>query len=134
MPLFVRLATRPALDLKRGFSYTMGAFGDPSQAHEGLSSYRIPAFIRGNDIAGIKDVFDRESIEQALESLSDYFGGFPDGMRLVLVEGGDRGVGPDGENLVFPTKNVASWRTSALPADMVGAIARAARKAGYDVR
>ena len=80
--LFFRVALRPRTDLKRGYSYSMGSFGDESQAHAGLSSYSVQDF----------------GVVGALEKLDERMGLTGDGYFVVL-EGIHVGTGPDMEDL-----------------------------------
>ena len=115
MTLFVRTCSRPRRDLARGFSYSMGAWGDDEQAHEGLSGYSL----------------DR-GVEDAVEALAERMGvsgrfgakrtvAFErrphrriaaDCLMFVAVyEGTEVGTGPDGEELFRPARLVATFKT-----------------------
>lgn len=97
--LFVRVASHPLSDLRRGYSYSMGAFGDEDQAHGGLSGYSCI-----------------DGLEEALERLDDRMGivGYPCRMWVCVYEGGDRGVGPDREDLFAPSRLVCAIDTRAV--------------------
>ena len=95
--LFFRVALRPKSDLRRGYSYSMGNFGDESQAHEGLSSYAVQDF----------------SVNGAVEKLNERMGLIGDGYFVVL-EGTYVGAGPDMEALCRPRAIVFQKKLSKI--------------------
>ena len=107
--LFIRVNARPRRDLERGYSYTMGCFGDESEAHAGLSGYSL----------GFRGV--RGAVEE-LDARMGVKGEFlADGklakrrkyavMFVTVFRGRYVGEGPDGEELFEPSAIVASWKT-----------------------
>lgn len=95
--LFFRVALKPKSDLKRGYSYTMGNFGDESEAHEGLSSYAVQDF----------------GVVGALEKLNDRMGLTGEGYFVVL-DGVYVGVGPDMDALCKPKSIVFQKKLSKI--------------------
>ena len=108
---FIRINSRPRRDLARGFSYSMGEFGNPDEAHAGLSGYSLES-----------------GTEDACEQLEARMGFGARGNRasrharlrrsavcfVTLWEGTCVGTGPDGEDLFRPTAIVRSWRTTEI--------------------
>lgn len=99
--LFIRVNTHPESDLARGYSYSMGCFGDESEAHEGLSGYSFRSY-------GVIDVVAR------LDERMGISGDFGGPMFVTVYEGRDVGMGPDGEDLFRPSRIIASFRTSEI--------------------
>lgn len=120
--LFVRIASRPLSDLRRGYSYAMGQFGEPEAAHVGLSGYRSD---------------DLDAAIEALDERMGVVGPYTRGRAWMCVyEGDEVGVGPDGEELCRPTRLVAAIDTRcASSCDEMVALAREAigRKSGRTV-
>lgn len=129
MAIFIRTCSRPRRDLARGFSYSMGCFGDAAEAHAGLSGYSL----------------DR-GVEDAVEALSERMGAAgrfgikrtvaferrphrriaSDCLMCVAVyEGAEVGTGPDGEELFRPARLVAAFKTREIrdAADLVTRLA-----------
>jgi hypothetical protein len=95
--LFFRVALKPKTDLKRGYSYSMGMFGDESEAHAGLSSYAV----------------QYSGVEGALESLNNRMGLVGEGYFVVL-DGVHVGTGPDMEDLCRPQSIVFQKKLSKI--------------------
>lgn len=106
MKTFLRIGSHPAADLARGYSYSMGCFGEESEAHAGLSGYSLD---RGVEQA-VADLADRMGISGLFRSQ----GGEVVRMFVTLFEGRDVGTGPDQEELFAPRAIVASWDTREL--------------------
>lgn len=106
--LFIRVNSRPRRDLARGYSYSMGCFGDESEAHEGLSGYSLgggveDAVVELDDRMGVSGEFTSDGL------LARYR---PHALMFVTVYRGRYvGQGPDGEDLFEPHEIVASWKT-----------------------
>jgi hypothetical protein len=98
---FVRTNARPSNDLARGYSYSMGCFGDEAEAHAGLSGYGLEGGV--------------ECAVEALDARMGVSGRFGDSVMFVTVFEGYRvGAGPDGEDLFAPRAIVASWETTEI--------------------
>lgn len=98
--LFVRIGSRPISDLRRGYSYTAGAFGDRGQAHAGLSGYSVTD-------RGYRGALDE--LDQVMGVGGASAGGGP--RHVTLFAGRTVGTGPDGEELFRPTRIIATLRT-----------------------
>lgn len=102
--LFIRVGRFPERDLSRGYSYSMGEFGNEDQAHAGLSGYSLES--------GLVEAVS------ALDRRMGVSGRFttPQGravpMFVTLFAGKLVGMGPDGEDLFRPSSIVGSWRTT----------------------
>lgn len=119
MSLFVRVNTRPRRDLARGFSYSMGCFGDSTEAHEGLSGYGISH--RGV-VGAVSDLDERMSVAGRRSAR----GRVQDPVCYVTVYRGTCvGNGPDGEELFRPSEIVASFKCRELTSaeDLVARLA-----------
>lgn len=107
--LFVRIGQKPEDDLRRGFSYAMGAFGDSDQAHVGLSGYEAVS----GDEADLRTALQRLSKRMGL---SGYYSD-PSGRRypmfVTVYEGLYVGTGPDSEDLFAPKRLVVAVPTHA---------------------
>lgn len=99
--LFIRVGSHPESDLARGYSYSMGAFGEEEEAHAGLSGYSLRRY----------DVIDAVAQLDKRMGISGDFGG---PMFVTVYEGRDVGMGPDGEDLFRPSRIIASFRTSEI--------------------
>lgn len=97
MPRFIRVNSHPVEDLARGYSYSMGEFGNEEQAHAGLSGYSLDGGV--------------ECAVEELDARMGVSGAFPCQMFVSVFEGYDRGTGPDGEDLFAPTAILASFDT-----------------------
>jgi len=103
--IYARIGSHPLSDLKRGYSYPMGEFGNEEQAHEGLSGYSITNM-------GITDALKR------LDKRMGIWGKFIDKtnkeakMFVTIFIGSDRGRGVDGEDLFKPHKILINLLTS----------------------
>lgn len=121
-PFFVRVGSKPQSDLRRGYSYPMGSFGDESQAHAGLSGYEVD-----DALSAATKLQDRMGI---WGSTDDYF--------VTLFAGAHRGVGPDGEDLFKPIAIVKSWTLRQIGEDdksnRVKAIFHLARLMTHEIR
>jgi len=102
---FVRLASRPRRDLVRGFSYSMGCFGDAAEAHDGLSGYAV------HDAAEAIELLDERMSVAGARCASRRLGGRDPVMYLAVYEGVRVGTGPDGEDLFRPARLVATRKT-----------------------
>ncbi len=116
--MFIRTCSRPRRDLDRGFSYAMGEFGNPDEAHAGLSGYSLDR--------GIEDAVDalaaRMGVSGAFSSKRTVaFDRRPHrrvaaatAMFVAVFEGSEVGTGPDGEELFRPSRLVATFRTTSI--------------------
>lgn len=95
--LFFRAALRPKTDLKRGYSYSMGNFGDESEAHADSSSYAV------QDLG----------VVGTLEKLDERMGLRGEGYFVVL-DGVYVGAGPDMEALCRPRSIVFQKKLSKI--------------------
>src|SRR5690606_39060131 len=84
-----------------GYSYSMGAFGDESEAHAGLSGYSFRSY-------GVIDAVAQ------LDKRMGVVGLCADDVFVTVYEGRDVGMGPDGEDLFRPSRIIASFRTSEI--------------------
>ena len=114
---FIRVNARPLRDLARGYSYPMGAFGDESEAHAGLSGYSLAdgveyAVERLDERMGVSGRFT--SRETAHGRRAHRHVAENTVMYVTLFEGRRVGTGPDGEDLFAPSAIVASWRTTEI--------------------
>lgn len=108
MTLFVRTCSRPRRDLARGYSYSMGEFGNEEQAHTGLSGYSLD---RGTEDA-VEALAERMGVSGRFERRGAHRRIAADAVTYVAVyEGRDAGTGPDGEELFRPSRLVAAWKT-----------------------
>lgn len=110
--MFLRTNSQPAADLDRGYSYSMGEFGNEDEAHAGLSGYSLDS--------GVEDAIDR------LDARMGVSGRFGKATMFVTVFAGSRvGTGPDGEDLFVPASIVASFETTSIKdaADLVAKLA-----------
>lgn len=118
MPRFIRVNARPRRDLARGYSYSMGCFGDEDQAHPGLSGYSLDRGLEdacralaermgvsGRFAAKATWVLDRRPHPRVRDDVL---------MFVTLWEGHYAGRGPDSEDLFRPTRIIASWKTREL--------------------
>lgn len=128
MALFIRTCSRPRRDFARGYSYSMGEFGNEEQAHAGLSGYSLD---RGIEDA-VAALAERMGISGRFSVKETHFERRPHRrvkddavMFVTLFEGADVGRGPDGEELFRPSRIVASWKTRELAGveDLLGRIA-----------
>lgn len=99
--MFLRTNSQPAADLDRGYSYSMGEFGNEDEAHAGLSGYSLDS--------GVEDAIERLD---ARMGVSGRFGTVA--MFVTVFEGSIRGTGPDGEDLFAPSVIVASFETTSI--------------------
>jgi hypothetical protein len=106
---FVRICSRPRRDLARGFSYSMGCFGDASEAHAGLSGYEV------HDAAEAVELLDERMSVAGARCASRRLGGRDPVMYLAVFEGARVGTGPDGEDLFRPSRLVATRKTREIP-------------------
>ena len=128
MTLFVRTCSRPRRDLDRGFSYSMGEFGNPDEAHAGLSGYSLDS---GTEDA-VEALAERMGVSGRFVSRQTVALGRKTHRRVAadvvmyvaVFEGSDVGTGPDGEELFRPARLVAAWKTRdvADAADLVAKI------------
>ena len=102
---FVRLASRPRRDLARGFSYSMGCFGEANEAHAGLSGYAV------HDVGEAVGRLDERMGVAGARCASRRLGGRDPVMYLAVYEGVRVGTGPDGEDLFRPARLVATRKT-----------------------
>lgn len=108
MGYFIRVNARPRRDLDRGFSYSMGCFGDESEAHAGLSGYSLDLGVG----QAVSDLHERMGVSGCFTSQRGHRRVRGDRVMYVTIfEGRDVGTGPDGEELFRPTRIVASWKT-----------------------
>lgn len=121
--MFLRCNARPRRDLARGYSYSMGCFGDETEAHAGLSGYSLDRGVEDAvqalaDRMGVSGTFANKASRHARLRASAV-------MYVTLWEGSCRGTGPDGEDLFRPARIVASWKTSEIrdAADIVTRLA-----------
>ncbi len=99
--MFLRTNSAPESDLVRGYSYSMGEFGNEDEAHAGLSGYSLDS--------GAEDAIERLD---ARMGISGRFGTVT--MFVTVFAGSDRGTGPDGEDLFAPAAIVASFETTSI--------------------
>ena len=99
--MFLRTNSAPESDLARGYSYSMGEFGNEDEAHAGLSGYSLDS--------GAEDAIERLD---ARMGISGRFGTVT--MFVTVFAGSDRGTGPDGEDLFAPAAIVASFETTSI--------------------
>jgi len=128
MTLFIRAATNPAADLVRGYSYSMGEFGNEDEAHAGLSSYSL----------------DELTLDGALEQLHDRMqivGAWTDNATgeavdafVCVLRGRSVGVGPEGEALCAPAELVCAVNTREVASveEMAERVDALVRAAGYE--
>jgi hypothetical protein len=99
--MFIRTNSAPESDLARGYSYSMGEFGNEDEAHAGLSGYSLDS--------GVEDAIERLD---ARMGVSGRFGSAT--MFVTVFEGSPCGPGPDGEDLFAPSAIVASFDTTSI--------------------
>jgi hypothetical protein len=124
MDIYVRIASNPKADLYRGYSYSMGAFGNESQAHDGLSGYST--FVRGGLRAALLKLDRRMGI---VGPYLDHTG-TENPMYVAVYAGQLVGDGPDEEELFRPKKLIYYTRTTTetTAPDMIRRIGRAVWK------
>ena len=94
--LFVRIGSRPQADLERGYSYSMGCFGDESEAHPGLSAYAVDTWTLEGALV---ELHERMGI---VGSYADNATGAECEMFVCVFRGTRVGMGPDSEDLCRP--------------------------------
>lgn len=129
MTLFVRIGSRPAKDLARGYSYAMGCFGDESQAERGLSSCSLD---RGPLADVVATLHERMGV---IGAYVDHETGAECAAFLCVFEGADVGTGADGEDLCRPSRLVCKvdTRKASTVEQMVEIVRAACARKGVEV-